>query len=68
MTSALTVKSQVTISTAIRDFLGLKPEERLRFESMPDRRVAMSPVDFSKSNANKAPCPFAQFRGKTTPG
>ena len=68
MTSALTVKSQVTTSKAIRDFLGLKPGERLRFKPLPDGRVAMAPVDFAKANANKVPCPFAPFRGTDNTG
>lgn len=68
MTPALTVKSQVTIPKAIREFLGLKPGERVRFEPMPDGRVAMTPVDAAKANANKAPCPFAQFRGTVNTG
>ncbi len=66
MTPALTVKSQVTIPKAIREFLGLKPGERVRFEPMPDGRVAMTPVDAAKANANKAPCPFEAMVGSAT--
>ena len=68
MTSVLTANSQVTISTPIRDFLGCKPGERLRFESLPDGRVAQTPVDFAKANASKTPCPFAPFRGTDNTG
>ena len=68
MTPALTVKSRVTIPKAIREFLGLKPGERVRFEPMPDGRVAMTTVDTAKANANKAPCPFEQFLGTVNTG
>ena len=68
MTSVLTVNSQATISTAIRDFLGLEPGERLRFESMPNGRVAMTPVDFAKANANKALASLRNLAARTTPG
>ena len=64
MTPALTVKSQVTIPKAIRDFLGLGPGETIRFEPLPDGRVAISP-------ANKKPKatdnPFAAFKGTLRP-
>jgi hypothetical protein len=68
MTSVLTVNSQVTISTPIRDFLGCKSGERLRFESLPNGRAAKTRVDFAKANASKTPCPFAQFRGTDNTG
>lgn len=48
MTPALTVKGQVTIPKAIRDFLGVGPGERLVFEPLPDGRVAIA-------GANKSP-------------
>ncbi|MES2944414.1 MAG: type II toxin-antitoxin system PrlF family antitoxin [Pseudomonadota bacterium] len=45
MTPALTVKGQVTIPKAIREFLGVGPGERLVFEPLPDGRVAIAGVN-----------------------
>jgi antitoxin PrlF len=65
MTPALTIKSQVTIPKAIREFLGLGPGERVNFEPLPDGRVAISPAD----KRCKAPDnPFAAFKGTLRPG
>jgi antitoxin PrlF len=65
MTPALTVKSQVTIPKAIRDFLGLSPGERVSFEPLPDGRVAISPAN---KEAKPVDNPFAQFKGVLTTG
>jgi antitoxin PrlF len=42
MNPALTVKSQVTLPKAIRDYLGVSPGERVSFETLPDGRVAIA--------------------------
>lgn len=44
MTPALTVKGQVTIPKPIRDFLHIGPGSLLRFEPLPDGRVAIAGV------------------------
>jgi antitoxin PrlF len=61
MTPALTVKSQVTIPKPIRDFMGVGPGSRIKFETLPNGRVAISAV--AKAGKGRADNPFAQFRG-----
>jgi len=43
MESAITVKGQATIPKAIRDHLGLKPGDRVKFFIHPDGTVVMLP-------------------------
>jgi AbrB family looped-hinge helix DNA binding protein len=43
MESAITVKGQATIPKAIRDHLGLKPGDRLKFFLHPDGSVVLLP-------------------------
>jgi AbrB family looped-hinge helix DNA binding protein len=43
MESAITVKGQTTIPKAIRDHLGLKPGDRVKFFIHPDGTVVMLP-------------------------
>jgi AbrB family looped-hinge helix DNA binding protein len=43
MESAITSKGQATIPKAVRDLLGLKPGDRVRFFVQPDGRVALLP-------------------------
>jgi len=50
MQPALTMKSQVTIPKSIRMFLGIGPGERIVFEPMSDKRVAIR----AASNAHAA--------------
>ncbi len=66
MHPALTVKSQVTIPKEIREFLGIGPGTRLRFDPMPDGRVAIAPADASEASGVDA---FTAMRGiaKATP-
>jgi AbrB family looped-hinge helix DNA binding protein len=44
MQSAITSKGQATIPKAIREHLGLKPGDRVKFFILPDDRVVMLPV------------------------
>ena len=60
MNPALTVKSQVTVPKEIRLFLGIGPGERIKFEPLPDGRVAIAPVEPRKS---KAVDPFERMKG-----
>ncbi len=60
MNPALTVKSQVTVPKKIREFLGIGPGERIRFEPLPDGRVAIAPVE---ARQRKVPDPFEAMRG-----
>ncbi len=43
MESAITVKSQATIPKAIREHLGLKPGDRVKFFVHPDGSVVLLP-------------------------
>jgi AbrB family looped-hinge helix DNA binding protein len=43
MESAITIKGQATIPKAIRDHLGLKPGDRVKFFVHPDGSVALLP-------------------------
>jgi AbrB family looped-hinge helix DNA binding protein len=43
MESAITVKGQATIPKAIRDHLGLKPGDRVKFFVHPDGTVVLLP-------------------------
>ena len=43
MESAITVKGQATIPKAIRDHLGLRPGDRLKFFVHPDGSVVLLP-------------------------
>ena len=60
MNPALTVKSQVTVPKEIRLFLGIGPGECIKFEPMPDGRVAIAPVEPRK---RKAVDPFERMKG-----
>ena len=44
MQSALTAKGQATIPKPIRDHLGLKPGDRVKFFIQPDGRVVILPM------------------------
>ena len=60
MNPSLTVKSQVTIPKEIRQFLGIGPGERIKFEPMPDGRVAIAPATPRKTRATD---PFERLKG-----
>ena len=63
MNPAPTVKSQITLPKAIRDYLGVSPGERVTFEPMPDGRVAIAAASPPK---NKRVDPIASLRGSAT--
>lgn len=65
MTPALTVKSQVTIPKAIRDYLGIGPGARLLFEPMTDGRVAIRNANKSVKR-NASPDPVDALIGSAT--
>ncbi len=44
MESAITVKGQATIPKAIREHLGLKPGDRVKFFVHPDGTVVLLPI------------------------
>ena len=60
MNPALTAKSQVTVPKEIRIFLGIGPGERMKFESMADGRVAITPVEPRKKRLVD---PFERIKG-----
>jgi len=43
MESAITVKGQATIPKAVREYLGLKPGDRIKFFMHPDGSVVLLP-------------------------
>ncbi len=43
MESAITIKGQATIPKAVREYLGLKPGDRLKFFLHPDGSVVLLP-------------------------
>jgi antitoxin PrlF len=43
MESAITIKGQATIPKAVRDYLGLKPGDRVKFFLHPDGSVVLLP-------------------------
>ncbi len=65
MHPALTVKSQVTVPKEIREFLGIGPGERLKFEPMADGRVAITPAQPRK---RAEPDPFERMKGSGKAG
>ena len=60
MNPALTVKSQITIPKEIRRFLGVGPGERIKFEPMPDGRVAIMAAAPRKTDKED---PFERMKG-----
>ena len=62
MNPALTIKSQVTLPKAIRDYLGVSPGERVSFEPLPDGRVAISAAN-PRAKAKAVTDPVALMRG-----
>ena len=60
MTPALTVKSQVTIPKKIRDYLGVGPGARIKFETLPHGRVVISAAKNAPKNLKN---PFSKYVG-----
>ncbi|OIN92691.1 MAG: hypothetical protein AUJ20_06930 [Comamonadaceae bacterium CG1_02_60_18] len=56
---ALTVKGQVTVPKAIRDFLGVSPGQEIDYEALSDGRVVIFPVRREAVPGN----PFKQLLG-----
>ena len=63
MNPAPTVKNQVTLPKAIRDYLDVSPGERVTFEPLPDSGVAIAAASPPK---NKRADPIASLRGSAT--
>lgn len=61
MCAALTIKSQVTIPKAIRLFLGIGPGEHVKFETLRDGRVAITPVHPHRRTSSNDP--FERLKG-----
>jgi AbrB family looped-hinge helix DNA binding protein len=60
MGTTLTVKGQVTIPKAIRDYLGLVPGSEVEFDFGPDGRVVLRPLRPARPLKAKR---FAKLRG-----
>ncbi|MDD2808300.1 AbrB/MazE/SpoVT family DNA-binding domain-containing protein [Rhodoferax sp.] len=56
---ALTVKGQVTLPKAIRDFLGVSPGQEIDYEALSDGRVVIFPVRRQAAQSN----PYQQLLG-----
>lgn len=65
MNPALTIKSQVTLPKAIRDYLGVSPGERVSFEPLPDGRVAISAAT-PRPKARAVTDPVSLMRGSAS--
>ena len=65
MNPALTIKSQVTLPKAIRDYLGVSPGERVSFEPLPDGRVAISAAN-PRAAAKAVTDPVSLMRGSAS--
>lgn len=65
MNPALTIKSQVTLPKAIRDYLGVSPGERVSFEPLPDGRVAISAAN-PRATAKAVTDPVSLMRGSAS--
>ena len=65
MNPVLTIKSQVTIPKAIRQFLGIGPGERVKFEPMTDGWVALAPAQPRKRKTRTVD-PFDAMLGSST--
>ena len=63
MSPALTIKSQVTLPKAIRDYLRVSPGERVSFEPLPDGLVAISAAN---PKAKLPTDPISLMRGTTS--
>ncbi len=50
MAHQLTSKGQVIVPKSVRDFLGVKPGDSVKWEVMADGRAALSPENKSHSN------------------
>lgn len=61
--STVTVKGQVTIPKPVRDRLGVKPGDEVKFELADDGRVVIS-----KSRGKAARSKFAALRGRAGKG
>jgi AbrB family looped-hinge helix DNA binding protein len=66
MQPALTVKSQVTIPKAIRQFLGIGPGDRVLFEPLPGNRVALRAYNIQPKTHKKPVDPITAMIGAAT--
>jgi antitoxin PrlF len=66
MEPALTVKSQVTIPKAIREFLGIGPGARIAFEPLSDARVAIRAVNPTNGTEPSTEDPISAMIGFAT--
>ena len=63
MQSNLTIKGQVTIPKAMRDYLGLKPGAPVRFSFMEEGGVAILPAHDKTMPKSKAASRFEKLKG-----
>jgi AbrB family looped-hinge helix DNA binding protein len=61
--STITIKGQVTIPKPVRDRLGVKPGDQVKFDLAPDGRVIIS-----KARGKPARSRFAALRGRAGKG
>lgn len=66
--STLTIKGQVTIPKRLRDYLGLAPGDKVRFEYTEDGAVRIIAPHKPASGKRKKPSRFAALRGTRKTG
>ena len=66
--STLTIKGQVTIPKRVRDYLGLSPGDKVRFEYTEDGAVRIMPPREPAQGKGRKPSRFAALRGTRKTG
>jgi antitoxin PrlF len=68
MAHQLTTKGQVIVPKSVRDFIGVKPGDSVKWEVMADGRAALSPAKRARTNfadSLKAFVGVAEGKGST---
>lgn len=68
LSSTLTIKGQVTIPKRLRDYLGLAPGDKVRFEYSEDGAVRIVSQRMPAPGKNKKASPFRALRGTRKTG
>jgi len=63
MATNVTIKGQVTVPKAVRDYLGLKPGTPVTFERLPSGEVVLRPA---RAGGKPRTSRYAKLRGRAT--